>query len=98
MKALKLLKIYEKTIYLDELLRSMSLTIENQLSSLKLRSEKARELLRVLDPKNILGRGYTLLKDCSGKVISSKKSFEDQANNTELNLMFHDGEGLVRKK
>jgi exodeoxyribonuclease VII large subunit len=97
-KAMQLLKIYEKSMHLDELYRRISQFVEIQIQDLKSRNIKAGELLRVLDPKNILERGYTLLKDSSGKVISSKSNFSNISPDTDLKLMFHDGEGVVRKK
>jgi exodeoxyribonuclease VII large subunit len=96
-KAIQLLKIFEKSMRLDELFRVISQSVEDKVQNLKTRNNKSGELLRVLDPSNILGRGYTLLKDINGKVLSNKASFSKIKKDSDLKIVFNDGEGIVLK-
>lgn len=93
----EILKIYEKSIYLDDLQRRSFDKIYNRSIHLKNRLNKANELLRVLNPNNVLSRGYTLVRDENNSVVSSKKIFSKIKQNAELEIVFSDGSGTVKK-
>ncbi len=59
--------------------------------------EQNYAMLRVLNPKNVLGRGYSYVQDESGKVISNVKKFNDLEKGTLVNIHFQDGQGKSAK-
>ena len=68
-----------------------------KIESHKNRLEKQYSVLRVLDPKNVLGRGYTYLEDESGKVITNMKKFNKVEAGQSLKIHFQDGKGKLVK-
>ena len=58
--------------------------------------EKIFEMLRLLDPNNILGRGYSYLK-YQRKVVSNYERFDKINEGEELEIVFQDGKGKVQK-
>ena len=58
--------------------------------------EKIFEMLRLLDPNNILGRGYTYLVS-SKKVVSNYSQFDNMDEGEPLEIVFRDGRGKVKK-
>ena len=62
--------------------------ISNRIDREKLRIKSLNDLLEAHNPLNVLKKGYTIVEDNEGKVISSK---EDIKENDEIQIMFKDG-------
>ncbi len=92
------LNIFERSIYVDDMMKKMSLSMKNLLQGFQERTVKSYEMLRVLDPQNILKRGYSLIKDDNHKVISNAGSFDSLTKGEILNITFHDGKRQLVKK
>ncbi|MEC8624526.1 MAG: exodeoxyribonuclease VII large subunit, partial [Bdellovibrionota bacterium] len=92
----ELLKMYEKNQRLDELQNSLEKSIEKEITTKKNFLEKVFEMLRLLDPNNILGRGYTYLIS-NKKVVSNYSQFDKIKSNEPLEIVFKDGRGKVKK-
>jgi len=59
--------------------------------------EKLGGLLKALNPKEVLGRGYSYVSDTNNNVISSKKNFDATKPSEKLVINFHDGFSKVTK-
>ena len=92
----ELLKIYEKNQRLDELQNALEKSIDKEFTTKKNGLEKLFEMLRLLDPNNILGRGYTYLIS-NKKVVSNYTQFDTITENEPLEIVFKDGRGKVKK-
>lgn len=94
----QLSRLHEKQLYLDDLsvkaIKSISDRVTKNISYL----EKLNELLRVLNPNNVLGRGYVFLRDESKKIIGSYDIFSDLKEGESLQVQFKDGIGQVIKR
>ena len=92
----ELTNIHEFYLELDENLARMQQALKEQLIQWSHRMDKAHDVLKVLNPKNVLERGYTYLDTDMGKVISSTQDFDKLPPSTSLNLHFHDGKRKVK--
>lgn len=90
-RAYDYLGVYNFHQRLDDSIYRLKSGIERKHSKLEERNKNAHDLLRVLDPTNVLGRGYSIVKDKNDKVIPSLKDFEKLSANEKISLMFHDG-------
>lgn len=90
-RAYDYLGVYNFHQRLDDSIYRLKSGIERKHSKLEERNKNAYDLLRVLDPTNVLGRGYSIVKDKNDKVIPSLKDFEKLSANEKISLMFHDG-------
>jgi len=95
-------RLLEFTNYHDYILRleEASYGLQKYTHSIKAYSEqleKNNSMLRVLNPKNVLGRGYSYLQDDSGKVITNVKKFINVHKDAEMMIHFQDGIGRVKK-
>jgi len=93
----ELTRIHEKQIFLDEMLTRMKQMMLEWCRDKTSQNEKMFELLRVLNPNNVLGRGYVYIRDEKGKIIPSLSSYSKLKQNEKLRLNFHDGEGSALK-
>ncbi len=92
----ELLKMYEKNQRLDELQNALEKGIEKEIGTKNNFLEKVFEMLRLLDPNNILGRGYTYLIS-NKKVVSNYSQFDTISEDEPLEIVFKDGRGKVKK-
>jgi exodeoxyribonuclease VII large subunit len=90
-RAYDYLGVYNFHQRLDDSIYRLKSGIERKHSKLEERNKNAHDLLRVLDPTNVLGRGYSIVKDKNDKVIPSLKDFKKLSANEKVSLMFHDG-------
>ncbi len=86
----------EKTLRLEECFRGLN-TFTNKVSELKLRVENNHKMLSLLDPRNVLNRGYSFVQDSNGAVISDIKNFKELTDNSLISIHFKDGIGTVVK-
>ena len=92
----ELVKIHEKSQRLDDLQNSLELNMSSLVSTVKNNLEKLFEMLRLLDPNDILGRGYSYIK-YQKKVVSNYEQFDRIEEKEPLKIIFKDGEGKVQK-
>ena len=90
------LGVYNYNQRLDDSIYRLKTGIEKKYSRLEERNRSAYDLLRVLDPTNVLGRGYSIIKNDNDKVVPSMKAFEKLKSGQKISLMFHDGVGIAR--
>ena len=81
----------------DDALQSMRRGVRELYENRLRRSEQAYQLLKVLDPHNILSRGYTYVRDENGHVVASEADFNEIEVGKTLTLQFKDGSGTVEK-
>lgn len=93
----QLSRFHEKQLYLDELGTMARQSIMNQMTKNITFLEKLNELLRVLNPNNVLGRGYVFLRDKSKKIIGTYDLFSELKEGETLQVQFKDGIGQVFK-
>ncbi|MCO4792175.1 MAG: exodeoxyribonuclease VII large subunit [Bacteriovoracaceae bacterium] len=86
------LGIYDQHQRLDDGIARLKIGLERKINRLNERANGANDLLRVLDPSNVLGRGYTIIKNKKGKVIPSMKDFKKLPAKDEFDIVFHDGQ------
>ncbi|MDC0253601.1 exodeoxyribonuclease VII large subunit [Bacteriovoracales bacterium] len=92
----ELVKIHEKSQRLDDLSDTMFHDIDSLMLKIQNNLETKFEMLRLLDPDNILGRGYSYLKH-QRKVVSNYERFDKINEGEELEIVFQDGKGKVQK-
>lgn len=96
-KLQQFINIHDFQMRTDEAISSIERLVALKHSDLFSKMEKHKELLRVLDPNNVLERGYSYITDRSQNVIGDFKSFSNVSKGSELNIKFYDGEGKVKK-
>ncbi len=69
-------------------------TVEYHLERSKLTLDKFSSTLRVLDPNSILSRGYAIVQNQEGTVITGEKDFPVSS---EATLRLHNGKILIRR-
>jgi exodeoxyribonuclease VII large subunit len=96
-------RIYEFTGYhnytmrLEDCLRVLKNQKESLLSKRDERLKNANNMIRVLNPDNVLGRGYTYLLNEEGELVGDNKSFTLLPKDSVLNIKFKDGSNTVKK-
>ncbi|RLA62869.1 MAG: exodeoxyribonuclease VII large subunit [Epsilonproteobacteria bacterium] len=93
----ELTRIHEKQLFLDEMITRMKQMMLEWLREKTAQNEKSFELLRVLNPNNVLSRGYVYVRDENGQIIPSLSSYSKLRDKEHLSLKFHDGEGRALK-
>lgn len=73
---------------IDRTHEKMKEIISNRIDVEKLRIKSLNDLLEAHNPLNVLKKGYTIVEDNEGKVISSKENIKE---NDEVQIMFKDG-------
>jgi len=63
-----------------------------EIKSYRERLERNWQVMRVLDPRNVLGRGYSFVTDENGAVVTDALKFDQYKTNKRLSLHFRDGE------
>jgi exodeoxyribonuclease VII large subunit len=93
----ELTKIHEFYQGLDETLEQMKMLLKEKISLHNHRLDKANGMLKVLNPKNVLERGYGYVETMDGGVISSAHDMDQLPHELKLNLHFHDGKRKIQK-
>lgn len=92
----ELTSIHEFYLSLDENLMSMQQLLKEKMREFHYRLDKSRDVLKVLNPKNVLERGYGYLETEQGKVVGSAQDFDRTKKGASFNLHFHDGQRKVK--
>lgn len=91
------LGLADRSLFLDELLSKLVNLNTKKISEFDSRITSYHQSLKNLNPKNVLERGYTILSDKNGKLLTSQVDFDKINQNEDLRVEFSDGFGLVRK-
>lgn len=75
---------------LKEIIKDRTLDKKNQLL-------RNKAVLDSLSPSRVLKRGYAMVEQSTGKVLTSYKEFDKIDTNEHLKISFHDGVGKVKK-
>ena len=75
----------------------MKTLLKEKLTNYHHRLDKSQGLLKVLNPQNVLERGYGYLEAPEGSVITSAAGLDALSDEAQLNYHFHDGKRLVQK-
>lgn len=94
----ELTKIHEFYLALDDQIQSLQQAMKEQTQEFKNRLDKGQRLLQVLNPKNVLERGYGYVESEPGKVVASGADFDQFPAGRALNIHFHDGTRKVLKE
>ena len=94
-RPLELLKIHEHQYELDNKLNNLEQSMENKLLHLSKLLENKYGPLQAMNPRAVLGRGYTFLTDKENKVVATLKEFSQLPLNEAVNIHFQDGEGVA---
>lgn len=86
--------VRQQQMHLDNLIEKIKANLSLKLSKLNDRNQRGNELLKVLDPGHVLGRGFTYLKNEQGHIVSSVKDFD---RSERWDLVFKDGSRKVKK-
>lgn len=94
----ELLGLREEAQKLDELSLRLFHHSEKSITKADHRLERLKQVLDALNPKNVLGRGYSYLEVSEGKVITSFKEYQHMPEGTKIQINFKDGSGSARKE
>ncbi len=89
--------IHEFYLSLDECIEKIKNRLKEKITSLNFQMDKSNGILKVLNPRNVLERGYGYLETEQGSVVSSASNLDLLAPGEVLNLHFHDGKRKVQK-
>lgn len=97
-RSYELIGLYDKEMYLDELIKRMQVAIEKRLQESKFRVQMNESKLNGLNPKSVLDRGYSILQDKNNNIITNIKSFNKINKNEKLQIQFSDGIASIIKE
>jgi exodeoxyribonuclease VII large subunit len=58
---------------------------------------RLEQVLGALNPSNVLGRGFSYVKNSDGVVVTSNREFQKCSDGARLEIFFHDGKGHALK-
>lgn len=94
----ELTHIHEFYVELDTNLERMKQLMKEKMMQIHHRLDRSEKLLKVLNPSNVLERGYGYVESGDGHVVASVEAFDKLLSGAELNLHLHDGKRKVVKK
>lgn len=97
-RAFELLGLDESNQILDENILRLQHAMQLKASSSKEKLTRLNQVLGVLNPKNVLERGYTYVQVEGGEVLGSLEDFNKLPANKKIELHFHDGKGIAHKE
>ena len=97
-RGVELLGLREETQKLDELSLRLFHHSEKCISQADHRLERMKQVLDALNPKNVLGRGYSYLEMAQGKIVTSLEQYQQMPDGTKIQIHFKDGSGTARKE
>ena len=93
----ELTNIHELHMRLDDAISNIRLVVTKRNDNLTQTLSKYDSMLRVLNPTNVLGRGYSFVKSEEDQVVGSYKAYEKLEKGDLLKIFFKDGQGKVKK-
>lgn len=92
------LGLSEYYLYLDDLHARLLGSLSTRMRETAKRVDNAYLLLGSLNPRNVLKRGYSIISDSQGEVLTSHKQFDKLGKNEEISIQFNDGIGRANKQ
>lgn len=92
----ELTRIHDIYLALDGAIEDILAHFKHTLLDLNHKVEGKTEVLKALNPNNVLGRGYTYLRSSDEKVVATTKDF-DRLKNSKIKINFADGVREVNK-
>lgn len=92
----ELTNINEFYLGLDDNLHRMQQLLKEKIKDLRFTINRSHDVLKALNPKNVLERGYGYLEAEKGKVIGSAQEFDKLPKNASMSLHFFDGKRKVK--
>lgn len=86
------LGVYNYRQRLDEVQYKLKTLMQQNLSNRSVRLERGHDMLNALDPSQVMIRGYAIIKNEDGKVLSSKK---DMQSKLKIKIVQNDGESYA---
>lgn len=86
----EILRLHEKNYELDESLQRMTNYFDSTLMQYSGQLENRHDVLKAINPQNVLGRGFAFVTTKKKSVITSKKQMVEQKS--AVSLHFQDGE------
>ncbi len=93
----RLLPLNEYSVSLDNLCKAMVTSLNHEQRNCSEKLNLFGKMLQSMNPKNVLDRGYTLISDNSGKLITSHSVFDRIEPGESLFIEFSDGVSEVKK-
>lgn len=93
----KLISLEESQQILDECFLKMNHAIKIMVSLNTEKILRADQVLKALNPKLVLKRGYTYISSGNEEIVASGEDFDKVSDGQNLNIHFHDGVRSVRR-
>lgn len=93
----ELTNIYNYSIDLDENIKKIEQKIKERMREYNFKLENAHGIMKALDPKGVLERGYSYLENNDKKVVSSILLFDQEPKERAMTLHFFDGIREIKK-
>jgi exodeoxyribonuclease VII large subunit len=90
-------RVMEYSQNIDDLVSRLASNVDNKAKSSKNELEYLHARIKGLNPRDVLKRGYSILSDKNGKILTSSKEFDKISVNETLKINFSDGVGKVQK-
>ncbi len=97
MRPMELLGVHEKQMQLDECRSRLLIHPMKKIEESLLKNEGNLEKLGILNPRKILGRGYSYISLEKGTVVKNLENFKKIKRNEILTIHFQKGSGKVTK-
>lgn len=97
-RATELIGLPEAIQRVDESILRLQHSTSMQTTQATEKIRRLEQVLEALNPKKVLGRGYSYIKLEGGEVIPSLKSFDKNVSGTRIEIQFHDGSGIAIKE
>lgn len=95
-RAVELIGLPEASQRVDESVLKMKFAMEIKENASREKLVRMDQVLRALNPSNVLSRGYSYVK-IDNDIVSSFEKFESQKKGTKLEIHFQDGRGFAVK-
>lgn len=82
---------------LDECFIRLNYEVNSKIKSKINETEKWKDVLNALGPRNVLQRGYTFVQIQGGEVVTSLQQYKRVQIGTKLELHFHDGDAIATR-
>jgi exodeoxyribonuclease VII large subunit len=81
---------------LDDNLQRMHQLLKEKIKDLHFSINRSHDVLKALNPRNVLERGYGYLEAEKGKVVGSVQDFDKLPKSSSMSLHFYDGKRKVK--
>ncbi|MGE3610545.1 MAG: exodeoxyribonuclease VII large subunit [Bacteriovoracaceae bacterium] len=93
----ELLGLQEASQRLDESILRLEHNTQLKISRIDHHLIRLEQVLGALNPRNVLGRGYSYIQIADGEVVSSLQKYNQLPSREKIKIQFHDGVGEASK-